>query len=149
MQLRKSPSNRTWSVVAAVAVAALIAASCGGEDAPVSQPAAQPSTSVAVEQPAPSVTVRGEHPCDTGDGRIDGSYCQLDGQWYFDAGAGNWVEIDVPPVTATTVAEADTGEPEVTEEEPEGVPADEPVSDENDSVPVGVPERSDDGAVRR
>ena len=79
----------------------MIAAACGGEDAPavIDTPSDTAATTTVVE-----TTVREEHPCNTGEGQIEGNYCLVDGQWYADAGAGHWVESDGPPVTTTTVA---------------------------------------------
>ena len=106
MTLRKTHSLRHLNLVAAIAVAALIAAACGGDDAPtaIDTPSDTAAATTVVDTP-----VRGEHPCDTGEGQIEGNFCLIDGQWYADAGAGHWVESDGPPATTTTtVAEPAT-----------------------------------------
>ena len=101
MTLRITHNFRHLNLVAAILVAALIAAACGGEDAPavIDTPSDTAATTTVVETP-----VREEHPCGTGEGQIEGNYCLVDGQWWADAGAGHWVESDGPPVTTTTVA---------------------------------------------
>ena len=101
MTPRIAHSFRHTNFVAAIVAAALIAAACGGEDAPavIDTPSDTAATTTVVETP-----VREEHPCNTGEGQIEGNYCLVDGQWYADAGAGHWVESDGPPVTTTTVA---------------------------------------------
>ena len=107
MTLRITHNFRHLNLVAAIAVAALIAGACGGEDAPavIDTPSDTAATTTVVETP-----VREEHPCNTGEGQIEGNYCLVDGQWWADAGAGHWVESDGPPVTTTTVVGADPGE---------------------------------------
>ena len=101
MTLRITHNCRHLNLVAAILVAALIAAACGGEDAPavIDTPSDTAATTTVVETP-----IREEHPCDTGEGQIEGNYCLVGSQWWADAGAGHWVESDEPPVTTTTVA---------------------------------------------
>jgi hypothetical protein len=68
-----------------------------------------------------AVPVRGEHPCDLGEGQIEGEYCLVDGQWWFNAGAGNWIESDGPPTTTTApgvdAADGSDADSVVTEED--------------------------------
>ena len=99
------------SIIAVVAVASLVTAACGGdEDSAVID---TPSTTTVVESAPP---VQEEQPCDTPQAEIqDDGYCYVDGQWYADAGAGNWVESDEPP--ATTTVELQVEQP-VVEESP-------------------------------
>ena len=101
MTLRITHNFRHLNFVAAIVVAALIAAACGGEDAPavIDTPSDTAATTTVVDAP-----VREEHPCNTGEGQIEGNYCLVGSQWWADAGAGHWVESDGPPVTTTTVA---------------------------------------------
>ena len=102
MTLQKTHSFRHLNSVAAIVLAALIAAACGGDDAPdvIDTPSDTAATTTVVDAP-----VREEHPCDTGEGQIEDGFCLVDGQWYTDAGAGIWVESDGPPVATTTAAD--------------------------------------------
>ena len=83
----------------------LLAAACGSDEP--EQTAAPTTTAAPATAVAP--TTEAVHPCDTpvawqeGDG-----LCFVDGQWWADDGAGNWVETDEPPVTSTTAAAAMT-----------------------------------------
>ena len=102
MTLRITHNFRHLNLVAAILVAALIAAACGGEDAPavIDTPSDTAATTTVVETP-----VREEHPCGTGEGQIEGNYCLVGSQWWADAGAGHWVESDGPPVPTTTTTD--------------------------------------------
>ena len=82
MTLRIAHNFRHLNIVAAIAVAALIAAACGGEDAPavIDTPSDTAATTTVVEAP-----VREEHPCNAGEGQIEGGFCFVDGQWWADA----------------------------------------------------------------
>ena len=102
MTLRITHNCRHLNLVAAILVAALIAAACGGEDAPavIDTPSDTAATTTVVEAP-----VREEHPCDTPQAEIEDGYCYVDAQWYIDAGAGHWVESAGPPVPTTTAEE--------------------------------------------
>ena len=141
MTLQKTHSFRHLHFTAAIVVAALIAAACGGDDAPdaIDTPSDTAATKTVFDTP-----VRGEHPCDTGEGQIEGNYCLIDGQWYADAGAGHWVESDGPPATTTTtVAEPAT---ESAVEQPSGSDSEQVCIDDvcldvpEDGGPVVLPE---------
>ena len=155
MTLRITHNFRHLNLVAAILVAALIAAACGGEDAPavIDTPSDTAATTTVVETP-----VREEHPCGTPQAETEDGYCFVDGQWYADAGAGHWVESDGPPVATTTVVGADTGEDasasieQETEDAPE--PEEEPVQElelgpdvdsaPDEPVPEQEPEQADE-----
>ena len=94
----RAKTNTARIIVAAVAMS-LLAAACGSDD---TEQTVAPSTTTSTTTTGAPVST--EHPCDTGEGQIEGNYCLVDGQWYADAGAGHWVESDGPPVTTTTVA---------------------------------------------
>ena len=99
------PSRLARVTAAVVAVVALAAASCGGsadvDELPPDGDAAPPSTS------APSTSEPAVHPCDLDTAHVVDGFCLDDGQWWSDAGSGNWAESDGPPAT-TTVAPATT-----------------------------------------
>ena len=109
MTPRKVLRLRYLNFVAAIVVAALIAAACGGDDTVVKEPT---TTDLATTtQPVASETAPNEEPA-------------------ADAEADPTVETDAASTTTTTEAEADNGEAAVTDEEPDGVPADEPPLDD-------------------
>ena len=95
----KSKTTTTRILVAAVAMS-LLAAACGSDD---TEQTVAPSTTTSTTTTGAPVST--EHPCDTGEGQIEGNYCLVDGQWYADAGAGHWVESDGPPVPTTTTTD--------------------------------------------
>ena len=98
-------TSRTLRTIAAVAAASMIAAACGGDDTVVKEPT---TTDLATTtQPVAPETAPNEEPA-------------------ADAEADTTVETDAASTTTTTEAEADNGEAAVTDEEPDGVPADEP-----------------------
>ena len=149
MTLRIAHNFRHTNFVAAIVVAALIAAACGGDDAPavVDAPSDLTATTTVGESSTP---VQEDHPCEAGEGQIEGRYCLVDGQWYANAGAGHWVESDGPPATTTTVVPDETVgsgveeiEPELTLEpeltpEPEPVPLAECSEGEHRHTPEGA-----------
>ena len=132
MTLQKTHSFRHLHFTAAIVLAALITAACGGDDTPtvLDTPSETAATTTVVESSTP--VDGGEHPCDTGEGQPEDPYCLVDGQWFFYAGAGHWVESDGPPATttaspesaATPVADESDGPEDVQQPEPEGVASD-------------------------
>ena len=105
MNIRSAYSFRTINVAGAIITAAMIAAACGSDDDTTVAPVTAAETTTTAPETDGTVPIRGEHPCDLGEGKIEGAYCLVDGQWWFDAGAGFWVESDGPTPTTTTVAE--------------------------------------------
>ena len=114
-------TSRTLRTIAAVAAVALIAAACGGDDTVVPEPAVTTDAATTTQPVDPESVTSVQEPAT-------------------DAEAGNTVETDAATTTTTTIAEADTGEPAVTEAEPDGVPADEPEPEE----PIREPELGSD-----
>lgn len=109
MIFRNAHRFRHTGFIAAIAVAAMTSAACGG-DSTVSPPEPLPVTPTTGDQTATYSTVDAPHPCDSEEAPIqDGGYCQIGGQWYADAGAGFWIESDGPPTTTTFQIEAETG----------------------------------------
>lgn len=128
MNIRSAYSFRTINVAGAIITAAMITAACGSDDDTTVAPATAAETTTTAPETDGTVPIRGEHPCDLGEGQIEGEYCLVDGQWWFNAGAGNWIERDgPPPVYDTPVLEPD----EPTEETIEEPPADHGVADED------------------
>ena len=112
-----APSFRHLNLVAAIVVAALIAAACGGDDTVVKEPT---TTDLATTtQPVAPETAPNEEPA-------------------ADEEADPTVEPDAASTTTTTEAEADNGEAAVTDEEPDGVPADEPPLDDIGAASEGT-----------
>ena len=105
MNIRSAYSFRTINVAGAIIAAAMIAAACGSDDDTTVAPVTAAETTTTAPETDGTVPIRGEHTCDLGEGQIEGAYCLVDGQWWFDAGAGFWVESDGPTPTTTTVAE--------------------------------------------
>lgn len=131
---------------AAVTVGAMVAAGCASNEAlTVALAAAPEATSVAPDAPAPGGD---EHPCDTGEGQIDGRYCLVDGRWWFDAGTGAWVESDGPPATTPSTVAAPEPEPAAAPEpDPEPVAGPSPAETATStSVPAVV---ADEGLADR
>ena len=140
------------------AAVALVAAACaGGSDvaevppttsavtvAPATSAVTVPSatSAVTVPQTAPEPEP-GVHPCDLDTADVEDGFCLVDGQWWFDAGAGNWVESPGPTPT-TTAAAATTDERDATaaDDEPVEAPRDESLGAEtttNDADAVEEP----------
>ena len=137
MTLQKTHSFRHLHFTAAIVLAALIAAACGGDDAPdaIDTPSDAAAATTVVDAP-----VREEHPCETREAQIEGGFCLVDGQWYADAGAGIWVESDGPPVATTTAADMTDEQQKIVE----GViPVSEPDTDTDPGDTMAVEDEPD------